>query len=315
MIVAVTGGGGFVGRHLVGAHLRAGDDVRVLTRDGSAIRRKLPGATAVIGDLTASGGIPAGFLDGARVLYHCAAELRDPAKMEAVNIGGAARLLEAAAGRIGRWVQLSSVGVYGPRRGGTVTEDTPLAPENDYERSKAEADRLVAAGAAAGGFEHAILRPSIVFGADMPNRSLRQLAEAIRRGVYFHLGSPGASANYIHVDNVIHALRLCATHPAAAGRVFNLSDHRPFEDFVAAMALALGVPAPRLRLPAAPIELLARLTGWLPGNPLTVERIAAMTCRARYPIDRIRAELGYAHVIDMEQALTATIAGFTAEAT
>lgn len=305
--VAVTGASGFIGRRLVAEHLRRGDRVRILTRKAGAA---LPeGVEAHVGDL--AGELPAGFPGEADVLYHCAAELRDVANMESINVGGTARLL-AAAGGIGRWVQLSSVGVYGPQRVGVVTEETSPAPANPYERSKAEADRLVMAGAAAGGFGYAILRPSIVFGTDMPNPSLRQLAAMVRRGLFFFIGPPGATANYIHVDDVVAALMLCGSHPRAAGQVFNLSDCRSFEDFIAAIAAACGVPRPTRRLPENLVRALAAVFGRVPRNPLTTARIEAMTGRASYPIDKIRGMLGYVQSVPMEEGIVATLGGFNA---
>lgn len=308
MIVAITGARGFIGRPLAAALAARGDEVRILTRrqDGAI---PLPnGCTAFIGDLTVPDGIPAAFLTDVDVLYHCAAELRDESIMEAVNVGGTRHLLAAASGRIRRWVQLSSVGVYGPRRAGAVREDAPLNPINTYERTKAEADRLVPEAAVRGGFEWTMLRPSIVFGPDMPNPSLRQLAAMVRRGLFFFIGAPRAMANYVHVDDVVAALVLCGTHPRAPGQVFNLSDCRPFEEFIAAIAAACGVPMPKRRLPEGLVRMLAAAFGWLPGNPLTAPRIDAMTGRATYPADRIAAELGFVCQVPLDVGIAQTLA-------
>ncbi|MDK9723636.1 MAG: NAD-dependent epimerase/dehydratase family protein [Sterolibacteriaceae bacterium MAG5] len=307
MIVAITGARGFIGRPLAAAHAARGDEVRILTRRQDGTVPASGSHRTFIGDLTAADGIPAGFLDGVDVLYHCAGELRDESLMESVNLAGTRRLLEAAAGRIGRWVHLSSVGVYGPYRAGEVREDAPLNPVNAYERSKAAADRLVSACAEKGAFEWSMLRPSIVFGPDMPNPSLRQLAAAVRRGLFFFIGAPGATANYIHVDNVVTALMLCGTHAHAAGQVFNLSDCCSFEDFIAAIAAACGVPAPTRRLPESLVRALVAFLRWIPQNPLTPARVDAMTGRASYPIDKISADLGYRHVVSMEAGIAATL--------
>lgn len=307
--LALSGATGFIARRLVAQLLAEGHEVRALTRRSGCAG--LPaGVNLVRGDVTGDDAALIELLDGADVFFHCAAELRDPVRMEAVNVAGTQNLLRAAAGRIGRWVQLSSVGVYGHHGTGNITEEAPLAPENPYERSKAKADRLVAEGATRAGFEFSILRPSIVFGEEMPNQSLRQLAEAIRRRAFVFLGPPGASANYIHVDNVVHALGLCARHSAAAGRIFNLSDYRSMEEFVETIAATLGIATPTIRLPAWPVRLVARVAGSVPGSPLTVGRVAALTGRARYPVDRICRELGYAHVLGMEDGMKRTMEAF-----
>lgn len=307
LVVAVTGGTGFIGRRLVDLHVRRGDAVRVLSRQALSPELYAMGVTGYRGDL--AGQIPADFARHVDVLYHCAAELGDASRCWSVNADGTNRLLRAAEG-VGRWVQLSSVGVYGLKRVGVVSEDSPTLPHNPYERSKAEADRRLIEHARASGFHFAILRPSNVFGPGMPNRSLRQLAEAIRRGLFFLVGPRGASANYIFVENVIAALFLCATHPGAPGRIFNLSDWRTMEDFVAAIAATMRVRTPHLRLPAATMRWLAYGAQYLPGHLLTPGRIDALTSRAKYPTQRIEAELDYQHAITMEEGLAGTLADF-----
>ncbi len=89
-----------------------------------------------------------------------------------------------------------------------------------------------------------MLRPTIVFGAGMPNRSIAQMIAVIQRGLFFFIGRRGASANYVHVSNVVDALVLCGTSPCASGRIYNLSDWTTVEDFARAIADALGRPRP-----------------------------------------------------------------------
>lgn len=306
MIVAITGATGFIGRALAQRHVLAGDRVRALTRrDDSG----LPDAVEIHrADLTESVAGLAAFADGADVLYHCAAEIRDAARMHTVNVDGTAKLIAAASGRVGRWVQLSSVGAYGPRREGVITEETPCAPRGEYETTKTRADELAMGAARAGAFDCVVLRPSIVFGARMPNESLRQMIRMIARGWMFFVGAPGASANYIHVVNVVEALARCAARPEARGAVFNLSDHRTLEQFVGAIAAALGRQAPSIRVPEAPVRLAARALGRIPGFPLTEARVDALAQRSVYSIERIRSKLGYEHVVSMEDGLRELVA-------
>ena len=307
MNVAITGASGFVSRQLALAHLARGDRVRALSRGPASM---LPvGVELASGDLL--GAIPANFLGGADVLYHCAGEIRDPAAMENVNVEGTRRLLQAAQGRIGRWVQLSSIGVHGPVRSGMVDERTECRPQGPYETSKRDGEALIPPAASTGGFSYSILRPSIVFGAGMPNQSLYQLIRAVRARLFFFVGAPGASANYVHIAGVVDALMRCGSASAAAGRTYNLSDHTSIEEFVAAIAAELGIAAPRLRLPEA-LARGAALFSFLPRFPLTRSRVDALTTRVVYSIERIRAELGYAHPMTIRQGLTELVAEWKA---
>lgn len=292
MKIAVTGGTGFLGLRVVARHLERNDEVRVLSRSPDAL---LPdGARPVAGDLAAlSDDAARQLVDGVDVLYHCAGEIRNPAKMHAVNVAGTRYLAAAAAGRIGRWVHVSSVGVYGPRSRGVVTEEAEISPVGPYERTKSDGERATREAAAAGAFEWVSVRPSIVFGADMPSDFLRQMARAISRGFFFMIGPAGASANLVHVSDVAGALILAGTAEAAVGRVYNVSDWCSMEDLVHSMAEGAGAEPPVLRVPLPVALAAATAAGWLPGSPLTPSRVRALSTRVRYSAERARQDLGW----------------------
>lgn len=305
LTVAVTGGTGFVGRGVVGRHLDAGDEVRVLTRSPSRVPS---GARATIGDLIDPTCDLAPFVQGADVVYHCAGEIFDPPRMHALHVDGTTRLIAAARGRVGRWVQLSSVGAYGLPRDGFISESSPECPRGTYEVTKTVADTLVAGAAVEGAFGAAILRPCKILGVGMRDGAVRQMIGLIARGLFVFIGRPGASANYISVENVAHALYLCGTHPAAAGRCFNLSDHRTIEAFAGRIAAALQVAPIRRRIPEAVARTAALASSVIPGFPMTPGRIDGLTTRVTYPTDAIETALAYAHATSIETELDGMVA-------
>jgi nucleoside-diphosphate-sugar epimerase len=307
MVTGITGASGFIGSALVRRHVEAGHSVRCLTRDAGG--RSFDGVHVVEGDLEAADDRLVRFADGLDVLYHCAGELMDERRMAAVNVDGVRNLLHAASGRVGRWVQLSSAGVYGSHHSGTVSEDTPLDPRSSYERTKAEGDALVLDAAERGAIASvSLLRPSIVFGAGMRNQSIAQMIRMVDQGLFFFIGAEGASANYVHVSEVVEALVRCGTAPEAHGRVYNLSDWCTVEEFVGAIADALRRPRPRLRLPERPVRRAVRVASCLTTLPLTESRIDALVGRARYCIDRIRRELDYSTAVTIPEGLAQMVA-------
>jgi nucleoside-diphosphate-sugar epimerase len=249
-------------------------------------------------------------LEGVNVLYHCAGQLQDTSIMQALHVDATRKLTEAASKRIKHWVQLSSVGVYGPVGEGTVTEDSAINPVGQYEITKVESDRIVVEAADRGSFSCSILRPSNVFGAGMTNQSLFNMIAMIERGLFFYIGKQGASANYIHVDNVVEGLVSCGTMQPARGRVYNLSDHCTFEYFVEVVASALGGKSPSLRIPESIAYLAGRTLGRLPSFPLTQSRVEALVSRSVYPISRIQNELGYCYVVSMEEGLRELVCAY-----
>lgn len=299
MIVAVTGGTGFIGSKLVTKHVKLGDDVRVLSRRPQRRTVLSHDVTWRVGNLERSHDlIP--FVDGADVLYHCAAEYRDSAKITAVNINGTENLAHAASNRIRHWVQLSSVGIYGNRTDGIITEETKMAPANLYEISKAKAEQIVIQSAAQNHFSYTILRPSNVYGIGMQGRGFYRLLSMISSGTFFFIGKPGASANYIHVDDVVEGLLRCGRIPSAKNGIFNISDNCTLEVFIELLASSLKKPIPHMRISEKWVRWIAKMTKYIPGNPLTEQRIDALVTRAIYSSEKIKRELGDWRFVDVE---------------
>ena len=302
-IVGITGATGFIGRQLLMRHLAQGDTVRVFSRrSGNAIELPKNSYQLFQGDLCGLEDLSP-FVDGVDILYHCAGEIHDSVRMDSLHISGTRRLTEAAADKIGHWVQLSSVGVYGRMASGSITEYSALNPVGPYEITKAESDQIVIDAAKKSGFRFSILRPSNVYGETMTNQSLFKMVAMIDRGLFFYIGKPGSSANYIHVDNVVEGLMCCGSLPLAQSGIYNLSDYCTLEHFVEVIADMLGRTSPWLRVPEQVATLTSLVLGKLPGFPLTQSRVKALTNRSTYPISHIQNELGYQHVISMENGL------------
>jgi nucleoside-diphosphate-sugar epimerase len=307
MIAAVTGGTGFIGRALVQRLLSSHrfSEVRVLTRG----RPVLAGVRVYCADLVRD---PLeGFVRGADVVFHCAGEVREKSVMRKLHVQGTERLVSAARGQIRLWVQLSSVGAYGGAlRKGIVDENCPVAPDSDYEVTKVESDFLVTEASASGAFVSVTLRPSIVFGPGMPNRSLYQLVTAVDRGLFFFVNRE-AIANYVYVDDVAEALAACSSAPVDT--LYNLSDDRTMEEFIGAIAVQLGRATPRLTVSEGVARLAARVGSAIPRFPLTISRIEALSRQVRYPSRRIRCELNYEFRVSIEEGLRRFVADWRAD--
>lgn len=296
----VTGGSGFIGRHLVTALQARGYAVRMVTRREPAVATA--SAEVVRADLTAADCPFEDLLADCTTVFHCAGEVRDPRMMRALHVDGTRRLLEAAVSASERhrpihWVQLSSCGVYGPPIGRpdakrVVTEETAMRPVGLYEITKAASDELLMAEGSTRAFSYTIVRPSNVFATDMPNGSLRALGEVIRRRLFFYVGQPDAVATYVHVNDVINALIQCGIDDRARGRVLNLSNDCLLSEMINGMAFALGVARPRLRLPQPLVRAAVGALSAVMRVPLTQARIDALVRRTHFPHSRLCYELG-----------------------
>jgi len=288
-VVAITGGSGFIGSHLAQAHIKQGDEVRILSRGSGFIE----GAYHYKGDLVDSGienmKILNSFIKDIDVIYHCAGELKNESKMFELHVEGTKRLLKLVKDKECRWVQLSSVGAYGVCTSGIITEKSKENPSGIYEKTKLISDNLVRKS----GLPHTILRPSIVFGEKMNNRSLSQMIKIIKYRLFFYL-SRDAVANYVHVDDVVSALILCSSHPKAISKTYILSDSSKLETIINSIADALNVKRPKVRKPYFMVIIILKILSKFPKFPLSKQRIRALTNDCHYDATMIKSELEFA---------------------
>ncbi len=171
--VLVTGGAGFIGSHVVDAHLAAGDHVTVLDDLSSGRRERVPRAARFVqADVRSE---PARRLvaeGGFVVLNHHAAQIdvrrsvADPVFDASVNLVGLLNLLEGArAGGVARVVFASSGGtVYGDGAALPLGETTPKLPASPYGTAKLAAEYYLTTFARLHGLASVALRYSNVYG-------------------------------------------------------------------------------------------------------------------------------------------------------
>lgn len=309
--VLVTGASGFIGRKLVEQLLKSGYRVVVLTRHESYKYSSI--VNVKVGDLATGLGINEKLFEGVQVIFNCAGELRDTNLMNQVHINGTRNLLRAISGVSNKmdkpfhWIQLSSVGAYGPalqaNHSRRITEASEENPVGEYETTKTESDHLVMQASKKGLITHTILRPSNVLGSDMSNQSLRGLISMVKRGLFFYIGKPGAVATYVHVDDVVAALMKCAFEPKARGQTYNISNDCLLEDLIKCIASVLGVRPPRIRIPESLIRAAVGIFEGRVNIPLTTSRIDALVNKTRYPADKIVSELGFKFSMPMPLAI------------
>lgn len=170
-LALITGGGGLVGGAVLEHLVAGGREVRALVRSGDARRRvEERGAEAVTGDVLDPTSL-IGALDGVNVCYHLAGInalcLRDPSRMDEVNIAGSVNIVRASAeARVRRLVYTSSAAVLGEHRGTVGSEDSEHRGWflSRYERSKFESERAVLAESARLGVDTVCVNPSSVQG-------------------------------------------------------------------------------------------------------------------------------------------------------
>lgn len=300
--VCVTGANGFIGRRLIRSLAQQGHNITALSRKNNSV---FSGRVNWIkGDLTSDDCPLEKFLDRCDVIFHCAGEVHDTKVMGALHVDGTQRLIKAVLKKAEQrkapihWVQLSSVGVYGPpqnqaNEARVVTEISPVRPKGKYEQTKAQADELVIQAAKNPLMTYTIIRPSNVFGADMPNGALWSLAEAVRKGMFFYIGRLPSIATYVHVDDVVNLLVYCIDAAEAKGDIFNISNDCLLEELIEGLADSLKVKRPWLRFPELIIRIAVQVISHIVALPLTQERVNVLVSRTRYSTSKLQNKLGF----------------------
>lgn len=147
-----------IGSRIVNRLIGMGYQVRVLSRQKGFSN---PAVQLFSGNLS-DNDVLRSFLSGSQYVFHCAAELSDEKLMWKVNVEGTKLLVDVASKEgVEYFCFLSSAGVVGLTDHQWVDESTPCNPQNAYEQSKWEAEKVVCQGLP--GCNVVMLRPVDVF--------------------------------------------------------------------------------------------------------------------------------------------------------
>lgn len=303
MKVAVTGAGGFVGRAL-SARLRAqGVEVLPIVRSPAG----LPGERRVAdldGDTDWRG-----LLAGTEAIVHLAARVHltrdkavDPlAEYRRVNLDGTLRLArEAAEAGVRRFVFMSSIKVNGE----ATEPDRPFrradrpAPTDAYGISKYEAELGLREIGARLGMETVIIRPPLVYGPGAGG-NFRTMIDWLGGGIPLPLGSVTANRrSLVGIDNLVDLTALCLDHPAAADKLYLVSDGEDVSTrrLLELIAAAMGR---RARLVPVPPALLAGAARAI-GKAGAADRLLG---NLQVDMEETRRELGWAPPVSLREGL------------
>jgi nucleoside-diphosphate-sugar epimerase len=308
MKIAITGASGFIGKHLLDRCQKSEFQINVLQRNPTIDQKAYSNVSYFQGDLLENQCTLREFTKDVDVLFHCAAQLNPNDKLYNTNVIGTHRLICKSFGNIKHWIQISSAGVFGARNNGVVTESSSHKPVGLYENTKNIADSLVKYASLKGGFNHTIIYPTIVFGEDMPNNSLRALINSIKKRQFFFIGNPNRSkVNYIYIENLIDAILVCASNEKAHNEDFIVNDFMTVKNFIKTITDNLKIPEIKLQIPLPVVSHGVRLLSPIKGFPLTMSRVEALTNEATYSINKLCSHLNYKNRISIEKGLSQLI--------
>lgn len=248
MRIVVTGGSGFIGRHVVGALLARGDQPVVVAR------RRFPGdVESVVGDLRDPAVVAAAVRPGIDGIVHLAGvksvlrSVEDPHGVFLDNVAVTEALLERNRATAGAPVVFASTnalcGDVGDR---LIDESVVPRPLTPYGASKAACEALLSAYAGSYGIRSVALRITNVYGPGMDERDGGIVAAVLRAArrdepLVVH-GDGGQRRDYLYVTDAVDALLLAlgladsAVFTVGAGRDVSVNE------LVELAAVAAGRP-------------------------------------------------------------------------
>lgn len=264
--ILVTGATGAIGWRVVHALNMAGYHVRTFSVDAAAAGMFPPGVEVVSGDVTDKAAVGSA-MQGAEAVVHLAALLHivNPppemrGKYERVNVGGTTAVVDAAVkAGVKRVVLFSTIAVYGRAEGKALDEQSPARPETYYAQTKLAAEQIVLKARGAGGNPiGVVLRLGAVYGSRIKG-NYERLTHGLARNRFIPVGNGLNRRTLVYDKDAGFAAVLAVSHPAAAGRVFNVTDgeFHTLNDIIGAICSALGRKPPGVSLPVGPCRLLA----------------------------------------------------------
>lgn len=291
--ILVTGGGGFIGSHLVEKLDAVGADVRAMVHynsagrwgwlDDSPIKDRIE---VVAGDLADAGSVRHA-MTGREIVFHLGALIAIPYSYTApssyvqTNVVGTMNVLDAArALGTSRVVHTSTSEVYGTALRVPIDEDHPLQGQSPYSATKIAADKLAEAYHRSFQVPVVTVRPFNTFG---PRQSTRAVIPVIisqcLAGDVVKLGSLTPTRDLNYVENTVAGFLKAAEVTEAVGRTINLGSNCEISigDLARLIIEMIGRPVRieteeyRLRPAASEVErlladntLASRILNWTP---------------------------------------------------
>ncbi len=277
--IAVFGGTGFVGRHLIGRLAAQGRKVKVFTRRRERHRALLvlPGVSLVEGDI-----YDEAFLR--RALYDCDAVINlvgilnekgdDGAGFRHAHVALPRRITNAC----------SALGIERLLHMSALNAD-PVNGTSHYLRSKGEGESLVHK---AEGLKVTSFRPSVIFGAD--DSFFNRFAALLRMTpLLFPLACPNARFAPVYVGDLVELMAQSLDDPESFGQRYDICGPYSYTLYQLVRYTARQVGVRRLIVPLG--DTLSRLQAftlqWLPGKPFSMDNYRSLQrdsiCGAGFP--------------------------------
>lgn len=318
MNVLVTGGGGFIGSHLVESQLTKGNFVKSIDLQDERLDqvRNHPNLKIIKGDIRDEQVIKQAVQD-TDVIYHLAAAHLDVNLSTSyyweVNVAATVHLLEQAhhAG-VKRFLHCSSTGVYGELKEIPADEETPCHPTNNYELTKLRGEEAALKFHQETGFPVVVVRPSWVYGPRCPRTE--KLVRHIRKGRFVIFGNGKTLRHPIFVADLVRGMELCLNSDHLHGQVYIIAGKMAMtiEELLQTVAKVTNGRLPRMHLPIVlgktagiVIQNISKPLGIHP--PFSRRSLDFFVKDNSYEIRKASTDLGFDAQVELDEGMQMTL--------
>lgn len=304
-MILITGATGFIGSHLVKHMLETtGRPLYVLTRRGDNEFNRNEKIKVLTADISKEFILP----EEVTTIYNCAGVISKDNEMWQVNVEGTRHIAEAAFKQRCRLVHLSSAGVIGANSMFHIDESVECRPQNLYERTKREAEKIIS-GFIAKGLKAQIVRPTIVVGP-RPNPdgdSFLQLMRSIKHGRYVNIDGGNGVYNIVHVNEVARVMTMLDDDSISNGETFFVNTPITFRELTEIVVDETRSTGKAIKnvpyLIALTATLVMSLVTLISGKkmPLTYSRLKALTNKAVFSQDKLLKMTGYKTAMPIQE--------------
>ncbi len=304
--VLVTGATGFVGNHLTRRLLGIGAEVRILVRKSSnselVSELEQLGARVFYGDVSDQDSVDEA-ADGVSFIFHIAALFRqakfDDSVYYDVNVEGVRHMINAAEkNNVQRLVHCSTIGVHSHILNPPADENEDYRPDDIYQVTKCEGEKLAKEAFKAGRVKGAIIRPAMIWGEG--DTRILKLFKGVSKRTMPIIGDGKTMTHWIYVHDLVDGFILAAIKEAAIGQVYIIAGRRavPLEELVERVAECAGTKPLPVKIPACPVQVAGSITeaickpfGIEP--PLYRRRVDFFTKDRHFDTTKAQTELGF----------------------
>lgn len=228
----VTGGAGFIGSHIADSVCEA-NDLYIFDDFSTGLHQNLPPEANIVETDLADTERLASTVESVDLVFHEAAQVSvqrsidSPVKSHETNLDPILTILEAARGTDTRVVFASSAAIYGDPEYTPIDEDHSKDPNSPYGLEKLSADHYCRLYHDLYGVEAVVLRYFNVYGprqqaGDYSGVIAVFREQALNDDPITIEGDGTQTRDFVHVDDVVQANLLAATHEEAPGKAFNV---------------------------------------------------------------------------------------------